>query len=312
MVDEYTNNEEINEDEIIEDSLGNEESTIESDDDFSTENSTNDVSNEGSGNIILQGTAGPILLQVGTDFLSHLKKNQDSEYKNLDEKEQKLYNRYIANIQNKIIDKNYKDAYKYCLRAEKLAPDEPLTWQFMALCEFLRNPVGTIHRQANNIRPHLEKAKTHGIKDEEYIELTKDIAFSLFNAVKRNCKAIKPHVDEDTGIKIWSTAQINESLQYLKAYETCFSLYEDPAFLEEAILEISTPYKYLAINEEVEIENLEQCGTFRADKRRNYLIELLQEFNPEYEPPELSEKQPNRFKILKEFPNSRFIIRNNE
>jgi hypothetical protein len=206
-----------------------------------------------------------------------------SSFKTLNAEEDKQYKKIIAHINNKIIDGKYELAYRYCLQAEDLAPGEPTTWEYMARCEFYKDPLNTITQEAVNIIKVLQKCEYHGMEDTKIEGLSIQIANDLFYAVKKKIKAIKCDVNGS-----WSKPILLAHVKFIKGYDACYRLYNDTKFLEEAVRELSQPYKWLVTDSVGNIIVKPACGTYPADKRWKYFITKIKEKNPTYLPPKIA------------------------
>lgn len=235
-----------------------------------------------------------------------------------DKKESEEYKRILTHIYNKLKAKNYRAAYEYCLKAEKIAPAESTTWEYLALCEFLfeinirygkgrkRKPTQQI---VNSVRNHLMRCKDYGIKESRYEELCGDIANKLFYYEKNRLNSIRHLLRDANGNEILVSRYVGLNVSFIKSFELCYSLYPDPHFLEEYVKELSKPHKWIKKGRDDVLTNNPICGNFSAVLTRERLINKIREQKPHYSPPEIIAE---RFKIINDDRNERFKILGNK
>jgi hypothetical protein len=224
------------------------------------------------------------------------------EFVTLNEIEAKEYNKVLAHINNRHREKDYPGAYRYCLKAEEIAPGESTTWERFVLTVFLleitrsRNIRKSTIEIIKLIKIQLDKCKDHGITDERYEELLIDIANRLFNKEKSRINSFRTYYRDELGKEKWTRQSLYPLLPLLRSFEICYGLYKDPLFLEEHINELTKPYKWLVRSlDDGEIRNTHFLGTFNAKEKLRILLRKMQEHKPDYELPEIKFE---RFEIM--------------
>ena len=130
------------------------------------------------------------------------------------------------------------------------------------------------------------------MEESKIEELSIYIADELFYTVKNAIKYIKPIKRDVDNKDIWSTERILKLPRYINAYvSTCYYLYRDTRYLEEAVSELSKPYKWIVQNWEGKLINLPTCGNYPAVEKRNKFIQTIQKIKPDYKPPTVSEER---------------------
>lgn len=222
------------------------------------------------------------------------------EFKTLDVNEGKNYRKILSNINNKLKQKKYELAYKYCLDAEELAPSESTTWEYFALTilykEWMveRKPTFEIIK---NIKIQLEICKSYDIEDSKYEELAGFIANKLFFREKTRLNSIQPLKRKSDSHEFWKYNILAECYNCLKCFESCFKMYNDIRYLEEFVKELSKPFKWIVKDVEGNIKNMAWCGKIQAAEKRSTLIKEIKKYKPEFEAPEI---ELERFVILEE------------
>ena len=220
------------------------------------------------------------------------------KYKTLDKIEAKEYNKIRAHIRNKIRDRDYVSAYKYCLKAEEIAPAESSTWEHFALTEFLLE----IYRDRNNristneiiriVKSHTEKCKDCGISDDDYDGLVVDIANRLFTIEKSRINSLRAQYRDDLGYEKWTRQNFKNLLSLLKSFDICYSLYNDTLFLEEYVTELVKPNKWLEKEYDTDvIVNTKAYAGFNAYEKLKSLINKIRQQKPDYVFPEIARKR---------------------
>ncbi len=207
-----------------------------------------------------------------------------------DQSEEKKYKKILSHINNKLIDKKYELAFKYCLEAEEIAPSESTTWEYFVLVEYYKEVYKKEHRKSIEeivklIKTHLEKCKINGVEEERYEELVGIIANHLtFKVIKPNIG--KFHTKDKKNRTYWSRYDLMAAYSFLRGYELSFSLYKDHIFLEEYVKELSKPYKWIVRTINNELINLGKIK-FNAIVNRERIIKKIQAIKYDYSPPEI-------------------------
>jgi hypothetical protein len=236
---------------------------------------------------------------------------QINKYKSLDHKESKELNKIIAHINNKIRDNDFAEAYKYCQKAEILAPAEPITWEYFALLEFLyeitrkreeRKEMGEIVRA---VKSHLIKCKDYNIDEVRYSEISADIANRVFEWGKIRMPAIVTRKDKNNN-DVWLLKRLEQCLGYMKCYDLAYSINNtEPKFLEEYIKELSKDYKWIVRDIEGNLKSRVIINGFNPINKFHHLISKITEYYPEYQMPVIAEE---RFEIIRKEPEKEIFI----
>jgi hypothetical protein len=205
------------------------------------------------------------------------------------------YNKIIAHIRNKTIDRDYKAALQFCREAELIAPNELATWENFALTQFLyecyqsRGERKSVAAIIKSVRAHVEKCKHCGITDEAYFELVGNIADQLFYFERSHIRSQRAQARDHAGYEKWTRQNLQYIQQLLQSYELCFSLYKDTVYLEEYILELARPNKWIEkIAADDSLVNTRACGSFNAKEKFKMLVARVKEVKPLYKPPEIA------------------------
>ena len=239
--------------------------------------------------------------KCGRSYFRRNTKLQVGIYKTLDESETKQFKKIISHVNNKIKDRNYEEAYRYCLEAEKIAPAESTTWEYYALVEFLfeitkekakRKDTQEIIKSVKN---HLEKCKDYGVDDSRYEETSGDIANRLFHLERVRIPSVVIRKDRN-GNERWLLKDLTRCLSYMKSFEHCYSLYRDVRYLEEYLKELCKPYKWVIKDLDGNLKNLVFIENFHPANKLKYLVSRVKEHKPDFELPEIATE---RLEILK-------------
>jgi hypothetical protein len=215
------------------------------------------------------------------------------EHATIDPLETKEYKKIRSHIRNKLRDRNYLAAYKYCLQAEAIAPAEVSTWEDFALTQFLleitkekskRKPVRFIIK---SVKAHLEKSKDYGIEPDKYEILSGDIANKLFYIQKARVNSLRAQYKDELKYENWSPANLNYLRSLLNSFELSYSLYQDTLFLEEYVEELAKPYKWIVQTRDGELISTPACGMFNAVNKYHELTSKIRKQKPDYQPPEI-------------------------
>ncbi len=216
-------------------------------------------------------------------------------YVNVSPEDSNAYKKIIAHIRNKIIDRDYKSAMQFCLEAEALAPNELATWENFALTQFLvecyqsRSERKSVAAIIKTVRAHVEKCKNCGITDEAYFELVGNIADQLFYFERSHIRSQRAQARDHAGYEKWTRQHLQYIQQLLQSYEHCYSLYKDTVYLEEYILELARPNKWIEkIAADDSLVNTRACGTFNAKEKFKLLVSRVREVKSQYKPPEIA------------------------
>jgi len=143
------------------------------------------------------------------------------KYANLDEKETREFNKVLAHIDNKLRHKDYEGAYRYCLKAEVIAPDEFITWEKFVFTSFfieITKNKNIRKRSVDIIRlinVHLDKCKDHGITNERYEALRIEIANRLFNIEKSRINSVKAQTYDQYNNPQWTKYNLRYISKFL-------------------------------------------------------------------------------------------------
>lgn len=215
-----------------------------------------------------------------------------TKFKTIDDKAlQSKYHDIVGKINNNLIRKRYKVAYRYCLEAEDLAPREPTTWEYYTLVELyhdLKAKEKDIHDAIKTSKYNLEIAAANDVKNEKIEELKSIIAGRLYMLAKSNIGHIQSRSLRDK--KYWGRGGgRKQTLSYLDVIKECFNLTEKTDYLEGYVDELSKPYKWMITSSDTgELKNLTRaCRGFDAVGQRKKMIRLIQKTDENYEVPEI-------------------------
>lgn len=233
------------------------------------------------------------------------------QYKTLDPKESRDFNRIIAHINNKVRDKNFQEAYRYCQMAENVAPAEPITWEYFALIEFLHQVTykgpekKDISQTIRCVKNHLEKCKDHNIDDSRFEKISADIANTVFEWGKRRIPTIVAKRDVN-GNAVWRLRDLDRCMTYMKYYDLSYSLNSnEPKFLDEYIKELCKDYKWIAKDRDGNLKNRVVFNGFKPVNKLRFLINAIRKHIPDYPEPDIAYE---RFEISKTEPVKTFYI----
>lgn len=217
------------------------------------------------------------------------------------------YKKVLDHINNKLKDGNYNTAFRYCLEAEQLAPGEPQTWEYFALTEFYRELYRherkmSVYNIVAIVKIHLAKCLDYGIEKERYELISGDIANKLFNQLKKDINRYSQIYASRKDSK-WASMAVTA----LRAFELCYSLYDDVTFLIAYVAELSRDYKWLVETRKGIITELPFCGRFKAASNRQRVIEKIKVIQPGYEN-EIPLIRKERFEYLGSTPGKKVIL----
>ena len=231
------------------------------------------------------------------------------QFHTLEDNEQKTYAKVLARIRNKIQDEDYRKALEYCYHAEEIGPGEFDTWEHFALVEFLveinkkksekdkKSTKEIIKRITINIEKY-KKYKTHENEDDEFERIQIEIANTLFKIEKSRIYSLLGKYNTNYSLSKWSKYDFENLLEYLKSFEYCYGLYQDPIFLEEYIKILSIKGMWIVFQSEYgDIHNLPTKTPFNAKQKYNTLIKKIKLHKPNYIPELIDEET---FKIKKQ------------
>jgi len=223
------------------------------------------------------------------------------EYKTLTPDDARNYNKVLAHINNCIRDRDYESAYKFCQKAEEIAPAEVTTWKNFALVEFLLEITKRNNRKETiaimkSVKSNIEKCKDHGISEQEYDEFVVDIANRLFNIERSRINSVKAQYVDATRGDAWSRSNLLYLQQLLRSYDICYNLYNDTLFLKEYVKELTKEHKWVMKTAAGEFINTPACGNFNAYEKIQLLAKAIKGKEDDYKIPEIAEE---RFAIRK-------------
>ncbi len=219
--------------------------------------------------------------------------------------DEERYKKVLDHINNKLKDGNYNTAFRYCLEAEQLAPGEPETWEYFALTEFYRELYRperkmSVYNIVAIVKIHLAKCLDYEIEQERYELISGDIANRLFNQLRQDINRYSQIYTNRKDPK-WATMAVTA----LKAFELCYSLYNDVTFLIAYVAELSRDYKWLVETRKGIITELPFCGRFNAAFNRQRVIEKIKAIQTGYEVPVIKKE---RFEYLGSTPGKKVIL----
>ena len=214
----------------------------------------------------------------------------------LDDKEAKQFEKIIANIQNKSIDRDFEAAYNYCLQAQIIAPGEAITWKYFALTEFLYEVTKKKRKKTyeiiKNVKKHLSKARIYGMSDAEIEEKEVEMADILLNTQKTILGNIKASRKDINGHDKWLHEDLLAAIICLNSIEQCYTLNKDSKYLEECARELAKPYKWMVKKrEDGSILNTPACGKINAVEKLKTLVSKIREHKPDFEQLEIAEER---------------------
>jgi hypothetical protein len=213
------------------------------------------------------------------------------KYPTIETELQSKYTNLLFSIRNKISDRNFKQAFQLALQAEELGPGESATWENFALALYHKErfvdtkPTNDITK---NILLQLNKCKFYKIDDRSYEELSGFFANELFLREKTRLNNQKPQKDKN-GNEVWRYDSLFFCFQCLRCIEKCyFNLNNNIRFIEECVMELSKPYKWLLREFDGKIKKIATCRKLPIVERRNAWIREILKVKPDYIPPEIA------------------------
>ena len=216
-----------------------------------------------------------------TQFETIEDKNVASNYLNI-----------IGRINNNFIKRRFKDAFKYCLEAEEIAPREPITWEYFSLVEFYyemgqpKDRRKEITEILKMVRDNVKICEANNVDSEKIEQIKGEIGIYLFNLAKSKIGSFYSKSKRQKGY--WSRKGRHLTINYLKLFEDCYRLTKDTFYLKGYVEELSKPYKWIVKSLSGELINLPACGKrFNAVAYRERVIKRIEKIEPAYEAPEV-------------------------
>lgn len=203
------------------------------------------------------------------------------------------YSDVIARINNNYIRRNFDSSFKYCLEAEKLAPREPLTWEYYTRVEYFVETSKPIKLRLKRkdilkrFRENIRICEANGVSPQKVEELKAEVALNLMNKAKS--KIGRLYQDSINNKGNWKKGGLYKTRQNLKIFEDCFHLTRDPYYLKEYIQELSRDYKWMVKNDDGELIKLPSCGKkFNVVQERARLLQKIHKIEEDYIPPDIA------------------------
>jgi len=210
------------------------------------------------------------------------------------------YHDVLAHINNNLIRKKYKDAYNFCVKAEKLAPREPTTWEYSTLVRYYyeisipKNARKDIKDILKDVRCNIKICEANGVSNDKSEEIRGEIANHLYNRSKAQIGTFYAKSKNQTGY--WSGRGRGGTINGLKVFEECYRLTGDVYYLQGFVDELSKPYKWIVLNLSSDLINLPACGRrFDAVRERERIALKIKRVNKDYELPEIPQERFDMF-----------------
>jgi len=196
---------------------------------------------------------------------------------------------------------NYSEAYNYCNKALEIDPSSASLWLNKALCAFwIRNEKTIIYNQGKEIFTYLNTAKANNPNQEEYDEVTKNIAYNLYYYCLYMYWNTAPDIyNHEMKENVYSSSALTSFFELLTTMELCFDIYKDTKFLKTIIKELSGKGFFLwGYVDGKGVESYEPFGEenkkyYDGLVKRNEIIEKIKSVEPDYIPTPLPIKKPD-------------------
>lgn len=208
------------------------------------------------------------------------------------------YLNIIGRINNNFIKRRFKDAFKYCLQAEEIAPREPITWEYFSLVEFYyemgqpKDKRKEINEILKMVRDNIKTCEANNVDSEKIEQIKGEIGIYLFNLAKSKIGSFYSKSKRQKGY--WSEKGRHLTINYLKLFEDCYRLTKDTFYLKGYVEELSKPYKWIVKSLSGELINLPACGKrFNAVFHRERVMKRIEKIDANYEAPEVGTERLN-------------------
>lgn len=209
------------------------------------------------------------------------------------------FKKLLSKISNAIIGKAYHRAYHLCVEASEVAPGESVVWELFAQADYFARTRGQIRPKQgytphdeiiNIVKTHLKRAKFHS-RNDEYIGgevVAGEIAEDITNNTRSKLGQFKRKKKKGTNEKMYSKVDLRECGKLLPQFKTAYKLSGSTYHLKAYVEELSKEYKWIIEKLDGSLAKMPNVArNFNPVKERRYYIEMIQNFEPDYPPPEI-------------------------